>query len=74
MANEQIIGTLSVSGNVGFNGAAPAAIAASLTAVTLTAPTVTVFGFTTTAQFFALINNVNSIIAALKTAGLMTSP
>lgn len=72
--NEFITGTLMVGGNVGFNGAVPAAIPASVAAVTLTAPTVTVFGFTTTAQFFALINAVNSIITAIKGQGLMTSP
>jgi hypothetical protein len=73
MANEQIVGTLSVTGAAGFNGQAPV-VAASLTAVTTTQPSVTAFGFTTTAQFNNLIANVNSIISALKTAGLMTSP
>jgi hypothetical protein len=48
--------------------------AASLTAVTTTQPTITAFGFTTTAQFNALINDVNSLIAAMKAAGLMVSP
>jgi hypothetical protein len=55
-------------------GSATGAQAASLTAVTTTQPTLTAFGFTTTAQFNALVNDVNSIIAALKTAGLMASP
>lgn len=74
MANEVITGTLQVVGGVGFNNQAPAAIPASVTAVTLTAPSVTVFGFTTTLQFFNLINAVNSILTALKGQGLMTSP
>lgn len=74
MPNLYVDGTVTIGGNVGFNGQAPATLPASVTAVTLTAPTLTVFGFTTTAQFFALINAVNSIITALKNQGLMTSP
>lgn len=72
MATEVITGDLAVAGKAGFNGVAPAAPTATPAAVTLTAPTVTVFGFTTTAQFFALINAVNTIAAQLKAAGLST--
>lgn len=71
--NEVITGTLAVGGNVGFNGQAPAAPAAVVAAVTTTAPSVTVFGFTTTAQFNNLIAAVNSILTCLKNAGLMAS-
>lgn len=74
MANQYLDGSLTVGGNIGFYGTAPVAQAASIAAVTLTQPTATVFGFTTTAQFLNLIIAVNQIIADLKTAGLMTSP
>lgn len=76
-ANPTLTGTIKVGGvsdTVGFYGAAPVAQMASIAAITTTQPTLTVFGFTTTAQFDALINAVNQIIADLKTAGLMTSP
>lgn len=76
-ANPTLTGAVNIGGasdTVGFYGAAPVARMASITAITTTQPILTVFGFTTTAQFNALVNAVNQIIADLKTAGLMTSP
>lgn len=58
---------------VAFYGATPAAQPAVLAAVTTTQPTATVFGFTTTAQFNALISAVNTLIANQKTLGLMAT-
>ncbi len=64
---------LNATSTVGFYGAAPAAQPAVLTAVTTIQPSVTTFGFTTTAQFNALIAAVNTLIANMKTLGLMAT-
>lgn len=58
---------------ISFYGATPVVQPSVLSAVTTTQPTATVFGFTTTAQFNALISAVNTIIANLKTLGLMAT-
>ena len=58
---------------IAFYGAAPVAQPAVLSAVTTTQPTATVFGFTTTAQFNALIAAVNTLIANQKTLGFMAT-
>lgn len=58
---------------VGFYGVAPAAQVAAVAAITTTQLTTTTFGFTTTAQANNLIAAVNSILAALKTFGLMAT-
>lgn len=71
--NEYISGDIIVGGKAGFYGLAPPAQASVVGAVTLTAPTITVFGFTTTAQFFALINAVNAILAQMKLQGFMAT-
>lgn len=56
---------------VGFYGVTPVAQAAAITAITVTQPTLTQFGFTTTAQFNNLIAAVNSIITALTNIGVI---
>lgn len=58
---------------LGWWGAGPAAQPAVLAAITLTQPTATVFGFTTTAQFNLLIAAVNQLIANQKTVGFMAT-
>lgn len=58
---------------VSFYGAAPTAQVAVLAAITTTQPTITVFGFATTAQFNNLIAAVNTLIANQKTYGLMAT-
>lgn len=58
---------------VSFYGATPVAQPAVTAAITTTQPTATVFGFTTTAQFNALIAAVNTLIANQKTLGLMAT-
>jgi len=58
---------------VSFYGAAPVVQAVTVAAVVTTGVATTAFGFTTTAQAIALIAAVNSILAALKTAGLMAT-
>lgn len=59
---------------VGFYGVTTAvAQAATIAAVTTTAATLTVYGFTTTAQFNALIANVNSIRTALINLGIIAA-
>lgn len=58
---------------VSFYGAAPVAQPAVLTAITVTQPTATVFGFTTTAQFNLLVAAVNTLIANQKTLGFMAT-
>ncbi len=64
---------LNATNTVGFYGAAPAAQPAVLAAVTTIQPSVTSFGFTTTAQFNALIAAVNTLVANMKTLGLMAT-
>jgi hypothetical protein len=58
---------------MGWWGAGPAAQPAVLAAITVTQPTATVFGFTTTAQFNLLIAAVNQLIANQKTVGFMAT-
>lgn len=81
--NLTVIGTQTLSGNVavgdaatdtvGFYGAVPVVQPSVLAAITTTQPTATVFGFTTTAQFNLLIAAVNTLIADMKTLGLMAT-
>lgn len=56
-----------------FYGAVPVVQPVVLASITTTQPTATVFGFTTTAQFNALIAAVNTLIANQKSLGLMAT-
>jgi hypothetical protein len=58
---------------IGFWNAVPVVQPSVLAAITVTQPTATVFGFTTTAQFNNLIAAVNQLIANDKTIGLMAT-
>ena len=71
--NEVVTGSLSVGGQIGIQGNAPPAQASLVAAIATTQPTLTVFGFTTTAQFNNLVNAVNSILTLLKNTGLMAT-
>lgn len=68
-----VAGSATVTGAIGQNGMAPPAQASVVSAIVTTQPTLTVFGFTTTAQFNALVNAVNSILTTLKNVGLMAT-
>jgi hypothetical protein len=71
-----LTGTISigaVTDTVGFYGVTPAAQASLVAAVATTGVVTTGFGFSTTTQGAALIAAVNSILASLKTVGLMAT-
>lgn len=66
---------ISTDGAVSVYGAPPGAQASVVAAITTTQllATTASFGFVTTAQANTLIAAVNSILAAIKTAGLMAT-
>jgi hypothetical protein len=64
---------LNYTQKLAFWGAVPVTQPTVLAAITTTQPTATVFGFTTTAQFNNLIAAVNTIIANMKSIGMMAT-
>jgi len=64
---------LALDGGIGFYGAPPAAQFSVLSAITTAQPTITVYGFQTTAQMNNLIAAVNSLISNMQTLGLMAT-
>ena len=60
---------------VGFYGTSPVAQPATIAAVSTTAATSTTlaFGYTTSTQADAIVTSLNSVIAALKTVGLVAT-
>lgn len=60
---------------VGFYGTAPVAQPSTISAVSTTASssTTNAFGYTTSTQADAIVTSLNSVIAALKTLGLVAS-
>ena len=76
LASPTMTGTISVgraTDTVGFFGVGAATQASVVSALATTAVATTGFGFTTTAQGNAVVAAVNSILASLKTFGLMAT-
>lgn len=69
----QYVGTAATD-LIGFYGASPAAQPATVTSVTTTAATSTTpYGYLTSTQADAIVTSLNSVIAKLKTLGLIAT-
>ena len=60
---------------VGFHGVTPTAMAsgAALATLAITSATTGGFGFTTSAQAMALVDQVKAVVSVLKTKGILTT-
>lgn len=71
--NQTLTGNLTVAGSLSYFGVGVATQATLVAAVVTTGTVTTGFGFSTTTQGNAIIAAVNSILATMKTFGLMAT-